>query len=396
MKKRKGLAAAVCLILLLTACGQGAGSGPASAGTKSEPAAGQTSAAAASVQDSSVVSEDDADLVSDSGSTAADSASSGSASSGSGASAETGWTLEGYFQDENNNFLSITPSEEEDYPGWYVGCYLGEDMYGWYIGEQPDGTLHGNLVPEGEEGEFIVTISREGEDSVLMTAQDGTAYHFFTVEMADAAIMVYINTDGMGNIEYVEGEVPPEIDEEYPFQSAQINLAEPAVYTFAAWAEDGWKFVKWTKDGEDYSTDAQITQELTESAEYVAIFDPEDGGESSLDAWSGSFDAGRAHAEAGAIDAETLFITIDWGDSADTSYIWNIAGHLDSETLTMTYEGCSMTKIVSSGDGGEETEETEYEDGTGTIVFEKDGSGFTWQDDMSDREDVVFRRSDEN
>ena len=37
---------------------------------------------------------------------------------------------------------------------------------------------------------------------------------------------------------------------------------------------EGWKFVKWTKDGADYSTDEQITVAFTEEhVEYIAVFD---------------------------------------------------------------------------------------------------------------------------
>ena len=37
-------------------------------------------------------------------------------------------------------------------------------------------------------------------------------------------------------------------------------------------AHDGWTFTKWTKNGEDYSTEDQITVEFTEDVEYIAIF----------------------------------------------------------------------------------------------------------------------------
>ena len=40
------------------------------------------------------------------------------------------WTREGYFQDENENMLSVTWMEDIDEPGWYVGCMLGEDSWG--------------------------------------------------------------------------------------------------------------------------------------------------------------------------------------------------------------------------------------------------------------------------
>lgn len=40
------------------------------------------------------------------------------------------WTRAGYFQDENENLLSVTWMEEVDEPGWYVGVMLGELMVG--------------------------------------------------------------------------------------------------------------------------------------------------------------------------------------------------------------------------------------------------------------------------
>lgn len=183
------------------------------------------------------------------------------------------WTRQGYFSDEEENILSILPSEFEEYPGWYVGCFLGDDMYGWYI-QQEGKTLHGNIVEEGGEEEFIVTVSEEGEDGVLLATPDGKTYHFKPMEMPDATIFVHINTEGRGAICYAEGEETPEFDPDYPYQSAQINLAEPKVHTLLAVSNvEGWQFVKWTKDGEDYSTDAQITVELAESADYVAVFE---------------------------------------------------------------------------------------------------------------------------
>ena len=84
------------------------------------------------------------------------------------------WTREGYFVDENDNFLSIMVSPYEEYEGWYVGAILGEDMYGWVI-QQEGSTLHGNIMPEYEEGEFIVTVSEEGEDGILLETADFVA-----------------------------------------------------------------------------------------------------------------------------------------------------------------------------------------------------------------------------
>ena len=187
----------------------------------------------------------------------------------------TEWSRQGYFSDENDNLLTVLPSMYEEHPGWYVGCFLGDDAYGWVI-QQEGNSLHGNIVPESEEGEFIVTVTEEGEDGLLLTTEDGETYHFKEMDMPEATIIVTVNIEGFGGIDYAEGTETPVFDPDYPYQSAQINLAEPAEYTFLATSyEEGWKFVKWTKNGEDYSTDELITVELTESADFVAVFEQE-------------------------------------------------------------------------------------------------------------------------
>ena len=38
-------------------------------------------------------------------------------------------------------------------------------------------------------------------------------------------------------------------------------------------ADDGWKFVKWTKNGEDFSEEPEITVEVAEGVEYMAVFE---------------------------------------------------------------------------------------------------------------------------
>ena len=82
----------------------------------------------------------------------------------------------------------------------------------------------------------------------------GETFHFKVFDLPTASIFVSINTEGWGNIAYAIGEETPEIDPERPFQSAQVNLAEPDTYTFVAWPQTGNVFVKWTKDGEDFSS----------------------------------------------------------------------------------------------------------------------------------------------
>ncbi len=304
---------------------------------------------------------------------------------------EFNWTREGTFQDENGNYLMIYLSEDIDHPGWSVGLYTEEEMLGWFLMPGEGNTLHGNLVPDYEEGECIVTVSEEGEDGVIVEVEGGETYHFAPMDMPDATIFVSINTEGMGAIDYVEGEETPEHDPEYPFQSAQINIAEPATYTILATPHMGWKFVKWTKNGEDLSTEALLTLELAESADLIAVFEMDEDWVNPLAFLEGDFVCDRANANVSVTD-EDVFVTIDWANSATEVARWDIIGQVDPDTLELAFEYCTKRNLVFN-DAGEITDETtEYEDGTGAIVFKEDGSGFSWSDDQSGYTDLAFER----
>ncbi len=303
------------------------------------------------------------------------------------------WSRQGFFSDENENMLSITWMDDVVDPGWYVGFMNGEDYiedsYGGML-PQEGNTLRGNLASSGEKEDLTVTISEEGEDGLLLVIEGGESYHFAPMEMEEASITVTINVDGWGNIAYDVGGSAPEIDPEYPYQSAQINLAEPETYTLAAWPNTGNLFVKWTKNGEDYSTDPQITVLLDESADFVAVFEDDPDWQNPVMNFIGIYQCDRAHAMVECLDKDSAWITIDWGGSAWEVARWTICGKLDLDTLTINYTGC-MKAILTYGDDGEiQNEEVEYEDGTGTIVFNDDGT-FTWHEDQSEYEqDMVF------
>ena len=58
--------------------------------------------------------------------------------------------------------------------------------------------------------------------------------------------------------------------------------------------------------------------------------------------------------------------------------------------MTLEYADGVKSILTYDDDGALVSEETEYEDGTGTIVFNDDGT-FTWHDDQSEYgEDMVF------
>ena len=167
---------------------------------------------------------------------------SGQTTGGTSQSAAAEWTREGFFQDENENWISVTYMDDVDEPGWYVGCTLGEDLmedsWGGMLAQEGK-DLKGKLPSNGSKEDIAVTVSEEGEDGVMLVVEGGETYHFTKMDMPEATISVSVNTEGLSNIDYAEGETAPEIDTEYPYQSAVINLEEPAVYTLTAWTDEG-------------------------------------------------------------------------------------------------------------------------------------------------------------
>ena len=301
------------------------------------------------------------------------------------------WTRQGFFEDENDNMISVTWMDDTVEPGWYVGVMIGDTMTGWTIPQEGD-SLHGDLNAWDESAEpFVVTVTEEGEDGLLLVVEGGESYHFKPMDIPTASIFVSVNTEGWGNISYAEGEEAPEIDTEYPYQSAQINLAEPKTHTFVAWPRGGSRFVKWTKNGEDYSTEAQITVLLDESMELVAVFEEDPDWVDPVAAFTGEYQSGRASAWVDSFGDGDMFVTVSWGSSAWETTQWFMTGRFDPDTRTLAYSGGTKTNLVYDDEGGIKSEETEYGDGTGTLVFYEDGR-FVWHEDGAERDDMTFER----
>ncbi|MBQ9269282.1 MAG: hypothetical protein IJ206_07175 [Oscillospiraceae bacterium] len=306
---------------------------------------------------------------------------------------ETEWSREGYFQDENEHMLSVIWMDDVGDAGWYVGCMLGEDAaedsWGGML-PQDGNSLKGVLPSSGSKEDITVTVAEDDADGLILTVEGGETYHFAPMDLPTATIIVTINTEGKGNISYAQGEVTPEIDEEFPFQSAQINLAEPDTYTLLAWTRAGNQFVKWTRNGEDFSTDPQITVSLDESAEFIAVFEEDPDWQNPVMNFVGEYECGQTHAKVDCFESDEAWITIENHDSDEETIQWDITGRLDPETLTIEYSGCTKSVITYDADGDVASQEPEYEDGTGTIVFGDDGT-FTWHENQSgSEEDLVF------
>ena len=104
----------------------------------------------------------------------------------------------------------------------------------------------------------------------------------------------------------------------------------------------------------------------------------------------GEYRCDRAHATVECLGADEAWITIEWGGSATELARWDIVGRLDLDTLTIQYSGVSKMIVTSDENGDVVSQEPEYEDGSGAIVFHDDGT-FTWHEDQSAYgNDMVF------
>lgn len=87
---------------------------------------------------------------------------------------------------------------------------------------------------------------------------------------------VHIETEGMGGIAWAYEDDEVVFDEDRPYQSAYVGDAYGQTIHIEARDYDdyeGWHFVKWTKDGADFSTGNRIDVLVDGDVEYVAVFD---------------------------------------------------------------------------------------------------------------------------
>ena len=86
-------------------------------------------------------------------------------------------------------------------------------------------------------------------------------------------VLIRVNVEGLGEIATTEDGSEPVFDEEYPFTSAAMNVYKGTTVGIATRTEyEDYQFVKWTKNGEDYSTDMFIYPTADEDAEYIAVY----------------------------------------------------------------------------------------------------------------------------
>ena len=300
------------------------------------------------------------------------------------------WTRTGYFTDENDNYLSVTWMDLDDGAGWFVAFAPGEESWGNFL-QQEGASLRGNIIPEYEQGEVIVTISEEGEDGLLLAVEGGESYHFKPMEMPEPVATLRVNTEGYGFFRCVDENGVPETGE-LPSSSLQTGLAEPKTFVLTAEAGEGWYFAKWTLNGEEYSTDEQITLAVTEDADLIAVFESasSDDGQNPVMNFVGWYSSARPIVFVECEGDDGARFTVTWSGSAWESSEWTMSGVFDEETLSVSYANARRTDRAFGEDGEIVSEKLVYENGSGSFRF-SEGDTLRWEDETEHMaDDIVF------
>lgn len=101
--------------------------------------------------------------------------------------------------------------------------------------------------------------------------------NYAAVELiCDPLISMTIDVDGCGRFTYGFEEEELDYGEDNLSQSAYVPYI--GTHKVGAKADPGWEFLKWTLNGEDYSTDSEITVDVYEKdVELVAVFEHHPG-----------------------------------------------------------------------------------------------------------------------
>ena len=107
----------------------------------------------------------------------------------------------------------------------------------------------------------------------------------------------------------------------------------------------------------------------------------------------GPYASGDYRALVEAEGKDTAKITVECGDPARPVYRWVMSGPFDWDTLTVNYTNCVMYSFNWDDINTMPGPKVEYENGAGSVDFSNESLSFTWRNDNSDWEDVVFEWS---
>lgn len=224
----------------------------------------------------------------------------------------------------------------------YYDCDLQKLMYS-------DGAMYDVPITDSEDGELgdPVATDMQGAIEIASTDDGKVALYWNSEANSEDRDITFVRIDGAG-ADYAD------------FQEAVLGIP-------AAEPNDA--------NGEEVAPD-----ESADEAAQEGDADAEDGQNPVMN-FVGEYVCDRAIMKVEAAGSQDALITIDWGSSADSNAEWVIRGYFDTDKLTVNYQDAVKTAYVYNPDGSVKSEEVEYSDGAGHIIFHDNPISCTWQNE---------------
>lgn len=185
------------------------------------------------------------------------------------------WTHIGNFEDRTGKTLYLSEPSDFNSNVFFVIKYFDGEITHHYTIQQVGETLAGDLSTDSKNS-YIVTAYEEGDDGILLiTPDDPEGIHFKPLDLPDSIGTIKASIKGSGQISYSYDKDRILFYDDDPSEYIEVNLMEPTTYAFGAKANKGYRFVKWTINGEDLSTDEIITYKFDKDSELIAFFEKE-------------------------------------------------------------------------------------------------------------------------
>ena len=248
--------------------------------------------------------------------------------------------LLGIYSDETRGdfYLGIDGTDNPDEVFIFIGCQEGTIGSSWEM----YGKLNGNVISY--------------EKAVKTTLDQGDANQE-TVKTEE------VYSDGTGTIEILKDSATGDIS-----------------FIWKDDKEDAGKGILFVWDNEMNSL-------MQESDDIAGAY--LDGEENPTLNWAGYY-ADSNHKErmmlieSGSEGTNTCTVTVTDTPSPEQMVKWTATGEFDEETMTIRYTDCIKTEYQLDANGKPASENTVYNNGTGSFVIDQEEQTITWTDDMED------------
>lgn len=255
------------------------------------------------------------------------------------------------------------------------GCGVGE----FGVAFDDEGTSCTITADNAGEGDYAMAgtlIVKEGDEVVVEPdfEEDGQVQIQLSLEDEEAAADEDADPEDV-----ITGEIV--LDEKIGGSEPVHLEVAPGEYVLRATASKGLTGTALVK-ASTVKAEAQGEQEKKETT----AAESEDGQNPVMNV-IGDYTSGRANIHIDAGEGNSVSAIVNWASSASENSEWTMSGSFNVDTLTFEYSGCTKKTTVYAEDGSVESEETEYTDGTGRMVFSEEPLSLTWQDDKENAAD---------